>query len=197
MTRLCAGTSCHHVGKPHWRDALEQKRVESGLAAVEVWSQQMELLASATDPHFPDGELGHPMEPVLEQAIAGVQELLFETTSFGNLMLIATPITSTSSAAVPKRDAAHAIVVAYRIIPRLVVAKAEAIVSSLEDYRQLKAFKNPIKTSYIVSFAVIAMAILFLGSLVRRLSRSAYHGTHRKIGRRDQGCRCGQPWCSY
>ena len=150
---------------PRWetalRDALEQKRVESGLAAVEVWSPQMELLASATDPHFPDGELGHPMEPVLEQAIAGVQELLFETTSFGSLMLIATPIMSTPSAAVPKRDAAHAIVVAYRIIPRPIVAKAEAIASSLEDYRQLKAFKNPIKTSYIVSFAVIAMAILF------------------------------------
>tara|TARA_B100002003_G_C14092559_1_gene525506 strand:- start:287 stop:1513 length:1227 start_codon:yes stop_codon:yes gene_type:complete len=101
------------------------------------------------------------MEPVLEQAIAGVQELLFEPTSFGKLMLIALPITSSSTAAVSATNTANAIVVAYRIFPESVVAKGEDIVSSYEDYRQLKAFKNPIKTTYIVSFAVIAMAILF------------------------------------
>lgn len=143
------------------RETLERKRVEHGLGAIEVWSPQMELLASATDPHFPEGELGRPMEPVLEQAIAGVQELSFETTSFGKLMLIAVPIASSSAAVASDTNTANAIVVAYRIFPESVVAQGEAIVSSYEDYRQLKAFKNPIKTAYIVSFAVIAMAILF------------------------------------
>ncbi|HHZ84108.1 MAG TPA: HAMP domain-containing protein [Nitrospirales bacterium] len=143
------------------RNALERKRVEHGLAAVEVWSPQMDLLASATDPHFPEGELGGPMEPVLEQAIAGVQELAFETTSFGKLMLIAVPITSSPTAVASEADMANAIVVAYRIFPESVVAKGDEIVSSYEDYRQLKAFKNPIKTAYIVSFAVIAMTIVF------------------------------------
>ncbi len=143
------------------RDVLERKRVEHGLAAVEVWSSQMELLASATDPHFPEGELGGPMEPVLEQAIAGIQELSFEPTSFGKLMLIALPIDAASNAVTSEIRVANAIVVAYQTFPESVVAKGEAIVSSYEDYRQLKAFKNPIKTAYIVSFAVIAMAILF------------------------------------
>ena len=143
------------------RDALERKRVEHGLAAIEVWSPQMELLSSATDPHFPEGELGPPMEPVLEQAITGVQETSFEPTSFGKLMLIALPIASSKTATASETNTANAIVVVYRIFPESVVAKGQAIVSSYADYRQLKAFKNPIKTAYIVSFAVIAMAILF------------------------------------
>ncbi len=143
------------------RITLERKRVEHTLAAVEVWSPQMELLGSATDPHFPGGELGPPLEPVLEQAISGVPELLFESTSFGKLMIIVLPITLSSTVVVSETNRANAIIVAYRIFPESVVAKGNDIVSSYEDYRQLKAFKNPIKTTYIVSFAVIAMAILF------------------------------------
>ena len=141
------------------RDALERKRMEYGLASVEVWSPQIELLGSATDPHFPAGELGRPMEPVFEKAVAGIQEMSFETTSFGKLMLVALPIASPVAAA--RARTAHAIVVAYRIFPESVVAKSEAIVNSYDDYQQLRAFKNPIKTAYFVSFAVIAMAILF------------------------------------
>lgn len=54
-----------------------------------------------------------------------------------------------------------AILVVDHLIPSLLVGKMEGIKKSVEEYKQLKAFKNPIKGSYILSFLIIVLVIIF------------------------------------
>ncbi len=53
------------------------------------------------------------------------------------------------------------IVTVETLIPAAEVARIEEITKSYEDYMQLKAFKNPIKSSYIISFLIIVLLIIF------------------------------------
>ncbi len=54
-----------------------------------------------------------------------------------------------------------AILVVDHLIPSLLVEKMVGIKKSVEEYKQLKAFKNPIKGSYILSFLIIVLVIMF------------------------------------
>jgi nitrogen fixation/metabolism regulation signal transduction histidine kinase len=53
------------------------------------------------------------------------------------------------------------IVVVVDRIPAELVGKMEAIRAATDEYEQLRAFKNPIKGSYLLSFLIIAMLIAF------------------------------------
>lgn len=53
------------------------------------------------------------------------------------------------------------ILVVDHLIPSLLVEKMMGIKKSVEEYKQLKAFKNPIKGSYILSFLIIVLVIIF------------------------------------
>ncbi|MFQ5949562.1 MAG: PAS domain-containing sensor histidine kinase, partial [Nitrospiria bacterium] len=54
-----------------------------------------------------------------------------------------------------------ALLVVDQLIPPVMVEKMEGIKKSVEEYKQLKAFKNPIKGSYILSFLIIVLLIMF------------------------------------
>ncbi|VAX26497.1 Nitrogen regulation protein NtrY [hydrothermal vent metagenome] len=53
------------------------------------------------------------------------------------------------------------ILIVEHLIPSLLVGKMEGIKKSVQEYKQLKAFKNPIKGSYILSFLIIVFLIIF------------------------------------
>ncbi len=59
------------------------------------------------------------------------------------------------------KDRVTAILVVDRLIPSLLVEKMVGIKKSVAEYKQLKAFKNPIKGSYILSFLIIVLVIMF------------------------------------
>lgn len=60
-----------------------------------------------------------------------------------------------------KDERTLAILVVDHLIPSLLVGKMEGIKKSVQEYKQLKAFKNPIKGSYILSFLIIVFLIIF------------------------------------
>jgi len=60
-----------------------------------------------------------------------------------------------------KKSRTLAILVVDHLIPSLLVEKMVGIKKSVEEYKQLKAFKNPIKGSYILSFLIIVLLIIF------------------------------------
>lgn len=52
-------------------------------------------------------------------------------------------------------------IVIENLIPAELVAKLEGISAAVEDYNQLKTFKNPIKGGYVLSFLIITLLIIF------------------------------------
>ena len=61
------------------------------------------------------------------------------------------------------KDIVGVVVVNY-YIPQSLVNKMEEITGAYEEYKQLKAFKNPIKGSYLMVFLLITLIIIFAGT---------------------------------
>jgi two-component system nitrogen regulation sensor histidine kinase NtrY len=52
-------------------------------------------------------------------------------------------------------------VVAYKLLPANALAKVTSIRKGLEEYRQLKAFKQPIKTNQYITLSIVTLLIIF------------------------------------
>ncbi len=61
----------------------------------------------------------------------------------------------------PSLKAPVGVLVVDNHIPQILVDKMEDITKAFEDYKQLEAFKNPIKGSYLLSFLIMTLLIIF------------------------------------
>ena len=52
-------------------------------------------------------------------------------------------------------------VVAFELLPAESLAKVAGIRQGLEEYRQLKAFKKPIKTNQYITLSIVTLLIIF------------------------------------
>jgi two-component system nitrogen regulation sensor histidine kinase NtrY len=59
------------------------------------------------------------------------------------------------------RESVLGAVVAYELLPANALAKEAGIRKGLEEYRQLKAFKQPIKTNQYITLSIVTLLIIF------------------------------------
>lgn len=139
---------------------LERRREEYGIQAVHLFTPELRLIAGASEkgsaviPPSPDF-----LEDILDANMAredreqGLLPLSIKSTLDGDLLRGIIPLRSNKRLT--------ALLVVDHLIPIDVVQKMEGIKKSVEEYKQLKAFKNPIKGSYILSFLIIVLLIIF------------------------------------
>lgn len=139
---------------------LERRRKDHGLKAVLLFTPGLRQIAGASDEEY--GVIPpslDSLEKILEsgQTVkSGEKEplpLSIKSTPGGDLIRGVIPLRS--------RNRLVALLVVDHLIPFDVVRKMEGIKKSVEEYKQLKAFKNPIKGSYILSFLIIVLLIIF------------------------------------
>jgi two-component system nitrogen regulation sensor histidine kinase NtrY len=75
----------------------------------------------------------------------------------GDLLRVAVPIPDPA----PSTAAAPAVVIVDLLLPSQVAGKLDDISRAMEDYGQLKAFKTPIKGTYVVLFLAVTLLIVF------------------------------------
>ncbi len=114
-------------------------------------SGQIQFLASLPEISS-EGQPVPPSDDFLKQALQGPITAI-QTTHAGDLIRAAIPVQNDGRVV--------AALVVDRLIPSSVVQKMEEIKKESEEYKQLKAFKNPIKGSYILSFFIILLLIVF------------------------------------
>ena len=146
---------------PEQRDllvaAMARKRVEFGVAGIEVYSAKMETLTKSLDPEIPAGVLDLPIGQLVLQAINGKQEAnTVQEAQTGRLVRAAAPV-----AASGRRNEVGGVVVVDAYVPESLLAKMDGIGRQYEEYKQIKAMKNPIKAGAYLFVAVITMLILF------------------------------------
>lgn len=147
--------------RPEQRDllvaAMTRKRMEFGVAGIEVYSGKMETLTKLLDPDVPPGVLDLPVGQLVLQAINGKREAnTVQEALTGRLVRAAAPI-----ADIEGSDNVGGVVVVDAYVPESLLAKMEGIGRQYEEYRQLKAMKNPIKAGAYLFVAVIAVLIIF------------------------------------
>ncbi len=144
---------------------LEDRKEEHGLHNIYLFTPEYEVLAETiTDESGASLDSFRPGADFLESRFSA-------DGSPGNADSEVTPIPSIIStpqgdivrSLLPLKRKAQvaAILVVDHLIPSLLVEKMVGIKKSVEEYKQLKAFKNPIKGSYILSFLTIVLVIMF------------------------------------
>ncbi len=137
--------------------AMARKRVEYGVAGVEVYSAKMETLTKALDPEIPLTVLDLPIGQLVLQVIQNKQELTsVQEAQTGRLVRAGVPIASNV-----RRGDIDGVVVVDAYVPQSLLAKMEGIGRQYSEYKQIKAMKNPIKAGAYLFVAVITVLILF------------------------------------
>jgi two-component system nitrogen regulation sensor histidine kinase NtrY len=146
---------------PEQRDlliaAIDRKRMEYGVAGIEVFSSKMETLTKSLAADVPTGVLDLPISQLVLQVINGKQEFTsVQEAQSGRLVRAGIPIASSS-----RRGELEGVVVVEAFVPESVLTKMEGIGRQYAEYKQIKAMKNPIKAGAYLFVAVVTVMILF------------------------------------
>ncbi|MBN4054209.1 HAMP domain-containing protein [Nitrospira defluvii] len=143
---------------------LEGRKKEHGFHNIYLFTPQYKPFAETSN-----AETGatldsfRPTPEFLKEILAlRLQEGGIDT-EFAEPAIMSTPQGDLIRGVLPlkRKDRVTAILVVDHLIPSLLVEKMVGIKKSVEEYKQLKAFKNPIKGSYILSFLIIVLVIIF------------------------------------
>jgi two-component system nitrogen regulation sensor histidine kinase NtrY len=146
---------------PEQRDlliaAMARKRAEYGVAGIEVFSNRMEALTKTFDASVPEGVLDLPVSQLVLQAINGKQESTsVQEAQSGRLVRTAIPVPSGT-----RSGEVAGVVVVETYVPESLLTKMEGISRQYEEYKQIKAMKNPIKAGAYLVIAIVTVMILF------------------------------------
>ncbi len=146
---------------PEQRDllaaAMARKRMEYGVAGIEVFSAKMETLTKALDPEVPAGVLELPISQLVLQVINGKQEFTsVQEAQTGRLVRAGIPVASSS-----QRGELEGVVVVEAYVPESLLTKMEGIGRQYAEYKEIKAMKNPIKAGAYLFVAVVTVLIVF------------------------------------
>ncbi|OQW57999.1 MAG: hypothetical protein BVN28_12140 [Nitrospira sp. ST-bin4] len=146
---------------PEHRDlliaAMARKRMEYGVAGIEVFSNKMETLTKALDASVPAVALDLPIGQLVLQVINGKQEFTsVQEAQSGRLVRAGMPVASGSHS-----GELAGVVVVETYVSESLLTKMEGITRQYEEYTQIKAMKNPIKAVAYLIVAVVTVMILF------------------------------------
>ena len=167
--------------------AMARKRAEFGVAGIEVFSAKMETLTKALDLDVPSSALDLPIGQLVLQVINGKQEVnAVQEAQTGRLVRAAAPI-----AASGRGGEIGGVVVVEAYVPESLLAKMEGIGRQYDEYKQIKAMKNPIKAGAYLFVAVITVLILFRATWFGFYVAREHHGADSTVGGSD-GSHCAR-----
>ncbi|EFK08867.1 PAS domain S-box protein [delta proteobacterium NaphS2] len=135
----------------------DEKRKELGLASLKVYSEALELVSASNDHRIDLTTFTDPPNSVLEHAmIEGTDGQYIQSSPQGDLVAGVVPIFSRTAS-----KAVVGLLVATRFVPGSFVNRLHAISKGLQQYRQLKMLKTPIKASHMITLSIVTLLIIF------------------------------------
>ncbi len=136
---------------------LQKKLREFRVAGIAIYESPGQELIRVTAPEFEETPFLSPSSDLLKTSLEG-REMVEEVSinhrgDQGKLMRAIVPL---KSSLYPRRT-----IVVDLYLPQALLTQMDQITRAFEDYKQLKTFKNPIKGSYILSFLIITLLIIF------------------------------------
>ncbi len=121
--------------------------------AIQLFSADRKSLAYVLRDKLPSATSFSASQDYLEKVLQGETRTSVESWGGGEAIHGVSPIKSGAKI--------MGFVVVSRYIPERLVAKVEGIINAYEDYKELELSKNPIKASYIITFLLMTLLILF------------------------------------
>ncbi|WP_413935834.1 formylglycine-generating enzyme family protein [Nitrospira sp. BLG_1] len=118
--------------------AMARKRMEYGVAGIEVFSNKMETLTRALDAEIPTGVLDLPISQLVLQVLTGKQEFTsVQEAQTGRLVRAAISVVSAS-----RRGEIEGVVVVETYVPESLLTKMETIGQQYMKYKKMTSRKK-------------------------------------------------------
>jgi two-component system nitrogen regulation sensor histidine kinase NtrY len=136
---------------------IDDKLKEYRLNYIEIFSRQMGPLSVSKD-HGIDLTSFQGIRPELLENVMekGMDAKFTETSTHGDLIYGAVPIFSMAES-----KAVVGLALVARFVPGTYVNRLQAISRGLQEYRQLKMLKKPIKFSHMITLSIVTLLIIF------------------------------------
>ncbi len=121
--------------------------------AIQLFSADRKSLAYILSDKLPSATTFSASQDYLEKVLQGEARTSVESWGEGDVIHGVSPIKSGT--------AITGFVVVSRYIPERLVTKVKGIINAYEDYKEIELSKNPIKASYIITFLLMTLLILF------------------------------------
>ena len=136
---------------------INEKRVEYQLASVQVFSQNMQQRAVSQDEKLDLSPFKGPGADILRKSFEkGSDAHEIQTSSHGQLVSGIVPIFSRTES-----KAVVGLVVTQKLIPGDLVNRLNELPRGLEEFKQLKLLKRPIKTIHLITLSIVTLLIIF------------------------------------
>jgi two-component system nitrogen regulation sensor histidine kinase NtrY len=136
---------------------INEKRVEHRLASIKVFSQNLQLRASSLDKKLDLGPFKDPSADILKRVYeTGSDNHEIQSSSYGQLVSGIVPIFSRTES-----KAVVGILVLQKFVPGAFVNRLNAISSGLEEFKQFKLLKKPIKIVHLMTLSIVTLLIIF------------------------------------
>lgn len=135
-----------------------EKQKEYRLASIRVFAQNLELRTAAQDERIDLSAFKGPGAEVLRKTLEkGTDSQQIESSSHGDLVTGVVPVFSRTES-----RAVVGLVSISQVIPGRFVNRLEAISMGLQEYRQLKMLKRPMKISHLIMLSIATLLIIFM-----------------------------------
>jgi len=136
---------------------VQEKRKEYHLASLKVFSRKFKLRCSSGNRSVDLSTFRGPGVDVLRKTLEkGNEAPYIESSTHGDLVTGIVPIFSRTES-----KAVVGLVLASRFVPGVFVNRLKAISRGLQEYRQLKMLKRPIKISHMITLSIVTLLIIF------------------------------------
>jgi two-component system, NtrC family, nitrogen regulation sensor histidine kinase NtrY len=135
----------------------DEKRKEFGLASLKIFSKDLKMLSVSKDHRIDLTTFKDPARTVLDHGILkGTDGQFIQSSPHGDLVGGVVPIFSRTAS-----KAVVGVLVLTRFVPGSFVNRLHAISKGLQEYRQLKMLKTPIKASHMITLSIVTLLIIF------------------------------------
>lgn len=143
------------------KDQLERfvsdKRREYGLASIRVFSQELEVRTAAQDDGIDLSPFKAPKEALLARAFEeGIELQDRQYSPHGHLVTSIVPVFSRTES-----KAVVGLITLSGFLPGSFVNRLAAISRGLEEYKQFKVLKRPVKIHHIITLSIVTLLIVF------------------------------------
>jgi two-component system nitrogen regulation sensor histidine kinase NtrY len=136
---------------------INEKRVEHRLASIKVFSQNLQLRATSQDEKLDLSPFNDPSGDILKKVYeTGSDNREIQSSSYGQLVSGIVPVFSRTES-----KAVVGILVLQKFIPGAFVNRLNAISRGLEEFKQFKLLKKPIKIVHLMTLSIVTLLIIF------------------------------------
>jgi len=136
---------------------INEKRMEYRLASVKVFSKRMEVRAVSQDERIDLTPFKNPGVDTLRKSFEkGTDTQEIQSSPHGDLVSGIVPVFSRTES----KDVVG-LVVLEKFIPGAFVNRLDTLTRGLEEFKQFKMLKTPIKITYLITLSVVTLLIIF------------------------------------